>query len=89
MGHKNCTQSVNTSREVISEIYVSDISDTTKQLATKESSETLTPEIDIQKCVLTMQETNKYMQWQIKCAYKRKMPEGSDIINRPQNESDN
>ena len=42
MGQKSCTQSVNTSREVIGEIEVRDINVTTKQFVKNESAETLT-----------------------------------------------
>ena len=57
MGDKNCSQSLNITREIISEIEVSVINITTKQLVTKESAETLAADIDIKKLVLIMQET--------------------------------
>ena len=57
MGDKNCSQSLNTTRDIISEIKVSVINITTKNFVTKESAETLAADIDIQKLVLIMQET--------------------------------
>ena len=57
MGDKNCSQSLNTTRDIISEIKVSVINIATKKFVTKESAETLAADIDIQKLVLIMQET--------------------------------
>ena len=57
MGDKNCSQSLNTTREIISEIEVSVINITTKQFVIKDSSETRAADIDIQKLVPIMQET--------------------------------
>ena len=57
MGDKNCSQSLNTTREIISEIEVSVINITTKKMVRKGSAETLAADIDIQKLVLIMQET--------------------------------
>ena len=57
MGDKHCSQSVNTTREVIAKIKVNVMDITATQLAKRESAETLTADIDIQKFVLSLQET--------------------------------
>ena len=57
MGDKHCSQSVNTTREVIAEIEVNVMDITATQFAKTESAETLTAYIDILKFVLSMQET--------------------------------
>ena len=55
-GDKHYSQSVNTTREVIAKIKVNVMDITATQLAKRESAETLTADIDIQKFVLNMQE---------------------------------
>ena len=56
MGDKNCSQSVNTTREVIAEIEVNVMDITATQFAKTESAETLTADINVLKFVLSMQE---------------------------------
>jgi hypothetical protein len=56
MGDKHCSQSVNTTREVIAEIEVNVMDITATHVAKRESAETLTADIDIQKFVLSMQD---------------------------------